>query len=114
MVYYTWMLSKFYHDPIHGWDVPVCSAYGGNFVCVRHPDPPGEWGLVYLDTTLQQVEAAKQDPRVVVCGKAYDPPPKKLLQEWASWLDPNVTYLFMGQVLSKLSETEPAFAAPSQ
>jgi len=108
-MYEVWMLSQFYLDPIHNWNVPVCTAYGGNFVCPRDPHTPDGWALVLIDTSPQQIEAARQDPRVVVCGKNYDPPPQQALTEYASWLDPSTTYMFMGQVLAQLAQTEPAF-----
>ena len=108
-MYNAWFLTQFYLDPIHNWHVPVCSAYGGNFLCPRNPDTDDGWALVTMDTSPQQMEAAAQDPRVIVCGKEYSTPPTQVLAAYASWLDPNVNYMFMGQVLTKLAETEPAF-----
>lgn len=108
-MYEVWMLSQFYLDPLHNWDVPVCTAYGGNYVCPRHPDTPDGYALVLLDTSPQQIEAAKQDPRVVVCGRDYDTPPAQLLSTYASWLDPNTNYLFVGQVLARLAQTDPGY-----
>jgi hypothetical protein len=98
-----------YLDPIHNWTVPVCTAYGGNYLCPRLPETADGWALVLIETSPQQIEAAKQDPRVVYCGKDYNTPPPQVLTTYASWLDPAVNYMFMGQVLAKLAETEPIF-----
>lgn len=107
------MLSQGYDCPersaLHKQMFPVCSAYGYNY---RHAIPlltPVDWQLVQMDTTPTQLEAAKQDPRVIVCGKDYDPPPAKVLEVYKDWLDPNVTYLFMGQVIARLAQREIGF-----
>lgn len=110
-----WMLSQRYQCPLHPegnpsaprWNLPVCSAYGGDYISPNSPD--ATWELVLIVTTPQQLEAAKKDPRVVVCGKLYSKPPAQLLQAYAKWLDPTETYQFLGQVLDKLAETEPMF-----
>jgi hypothetical protein len=105
----VWMLSKFYDCEVHGWIWPVCAAYGDGPYVPRHPDTPDGWALVKVWTSPQQMEAAKQDPRVIVCGKDYNTPPRELLDAYASWLDPAVTYMFIGQVIARLAETEPIF-----
>lgn len=111
------MLSQFYECTIHpcdgnpdgkGWDVPVCNAYGRDHFFHRI-NSSTDWCLVHIVTTPQQLEAARKDPRVVVCGKHYAKPPAKLLEVYASMLDPTETYQFVGQVIEKLSETDPVF-----
>ena len=108
-----WFLSQFYTDPLHsanlGCDLPVCSAYGLNYHAVQVPPTPDAWGLVTMWTSIQQIEAARQDPRVIVCGKDYDPPPAKVLEVFGSQLDPGVTYLFMGQVIARLAQSDMSY-----
>ena len=105
-----WFLSQFYTDPLHsenlGCNLPVCSAYGQNYHAVQVPSAPEGWGLVMMRTTFQQIEAARQDPRVIVCGKDYDAVPAKMLEVFGSQLDPSVTYMFIGQVISRLAQSE--------
>lgn len=112
----VWMLSQLYECPIHpcdgnpdgtGWEVPVCGAYGRDHFF--HRMNGSGWCLAHIVTTPQQLEAAKKDPRVVVCGKHHAKPPAKLLEVYAAWLDPNEAYRCVGEVLEKLAETEPMF-----
>jgi hypothetical protein len=105
----VWMLSKFYDCEVHNWIWPVCAAYGDGPYCPRHPATADSWALVKLWTSPQQIEAAKQDPRVIVCGKDYDAPPTEVLSTYSAWLDPAVTYMFMGQVIARLAQLEPIF-----
>jgi len=109
----VWMLSQFYTDPIHsanlGVDLPVCLAYGENFHCCGHPETADGWALVHIWSAQQQIEAARQDPRVIVCGKDYDTPPAKVLEVYKDWLTPNTAYMFMGQLIARLAQIEPTF-----
>jgi hypothetical protein len=105
----VWMLTKFYDCPEFDWRWPVCHAYGFSPYCPMKPADPDGFALVKLDTTPQHVEAIKQDPRVIYCGKDYDAPPKELLALYAGMLDPAVTYMFLGQVIARLAQQEPAF-----
>jgi hypothetical protein len=103
-----WFLSQFYDDPLHtAGPLPVCGAYGSTYGF--HCLPGATWGLVLMWTTPPQVDAAKQDDRVVFCGTNYNTPPAQLLTAYAALLDPTVTYTFMGQLLVKLAESEPLF-----
>jgi hypothetical protein len=108
-----WMLSQFYHCPEHSKNLgvlqPVCNAYGYNYHNVIAGKTEDEWQLVEIFTTVGQLEAAKKDPRVVICGKDYNKPPAKLLEVYKDWLDPSETYMFMGQVIARLAEKVPAF-----
>lgn len=111
-MYQIWMLSQFYTDPLHsvnlGVDLPVCLAYGENFHCFKHPETPDGWGLVHIWATLQHIEAARQDPRIIVCGREYDAVPAKVLEVYKDLLDPDTTYMLMGQVIAKLAQAEPS------
>jgi uncharacterized Zn-binding protein involved in type VI secretion len=66
-------------------------------------------GLALIDCDLTQLAAARTDNRIFVCGTAWDAPPSQLLGTYSASLDPGVTYTFMGQVLSRLSQTVPGF-----
>jgi hypothetical protein len=108
-----WMLSQGYECPersaFHQQLFPVCSAYGYHYRYAVPLITPDDWQLVQIDTTPLQIEAAKQDPRIIVCGKDYDTPPAKVMEIYKDWLDPNTTYMFMGQVIAKLAQTNLAF-----
>jgi len=109
------MLSQYYEDPLHPaddpdaprWKMPVATAYGINYK--YHASDDADWCLCQLDIGAHQIEASKLDPRVVYIGKEYNKPPAQFLAAFASRLDPEETYIFVGQVLAKLAETEPWF-----
>lgn len=103
-----WLLSQYYVDD-RGWTYPVAFDYGEHYFAPLHPETPDGWSLVRLAADSHQLDAAKQDPRVVYCGRDYDTPPAKMLEVYASQLDPNVTYMFLGQVLARLAQTEPSY-----
>jgi hypothetical protein len=67
------------------------------------------FGMVKVWTSPPQIEAAKEDPRVIVCGGDFDPVPPEVITTFHRWLDPNVTYQCMGQVIAKLGQWEPCF-----
>ena len=103
-----WFLTKFYDDPLHeAAPLPVCTAYGSYFGF--HRLDGADWGLCLMWSTPPQLDAAKQDDRVVFCGTNYNTPPAQLLTAYASLLDPEATYTMMGQVLVKLADSEPLF-----
>ena len=108
----VWVLSQFYDCPEHDWPWPVCTAYGVD------PHGPGrlsavntDFALVSIETSPVHIEAMKQDARIVYCGRDYDTPPPELLSTYQSKLDPMVQYMFIGQVIARLAQTEPAFYA---
>jgi len=106
----AWFLSQFYDDPLHiAGPMPVCMAYGSAVPGFHWLLAGSGWGLVLMYTSPPQIDASKQDERVVYCGTSYSKPPAKLLEAYASMLDPEETYTTMGQVLAKLAETEPLF-----
>ncbi len=103
------MLSKFYQCPEFNWPWPVCAAYGDNIYCPQMPKSSDGWALVHIYTSPQHVGAIPDDPRVIYCGKEWDTPPKQVLDTYADVLDPKVTYMFMGQVIARLAQQEPAY-----
>lgn len=104
----VWFLTQHYIDET-GWMHPVAYDYGQHFFCPVTPATPDEWALVRVAIDVHQIEAAKQDPRLIYCGREYNTPPPKLLEVYASKLDPGATYAFFGQVLATLAETEPNY-----
>jgi hypothetical protein len=109
----AWVLTQFYQCPEFDWPWPVCSSYGDAPYCPQQPVDPvntGGWALVHMHTTYQHIEAMKLDPRVLYCGQDYDAPPQQMLDTYKQLLDPNVNYMFIGQVIAKLAQSEPCFA----
>jgi len=104
-----WFLSKFYTDATLDMLVPVCTAYGGKWLCPRLPETTDGWAIVLMLTSPQQMEAAKQDSRVTVLPLPFDPSPlpQQVTDTYASW--GATTGMSFGALLSKLSETEPIF-----
>jgi hypothetical protein len=106
-----WVLTKFYQCPEFDWPWPVCAAYGEAPYCPWHSrtDVYNDWAMVKLWTSPVQIEAMKQDPRVVPVGGDWDPVPQQVIEVFSRWLDPNVTYQCMGQLIAKLGQWEPCF-----
>ena len=105
-----WFLSQFFQDPELKMDLPVCSAYGGDWFCPLHPaDLSDGWALVLMYCNPHHLEAAAEDSRVVVCPVVFDPSPvpEKVIETYASW--GAAAGMSMGTLLAKLSETVPAF-----
>lgn len=104
-----WLLSQFFEDETIGHDVPVCNAYGGTWHCPTKPADANGWALVQILCDAHQLDAAAQDPRIVVCPLVFDPAPlpQKVIDAYASW--GAVPGMSMGALLAKLAEAEPAF-----
>jgi hypothetical protein len=113
----VWMLSKFYTDEsclihprpqVH----PVAHDYAESDFCPVRPGvgfaDEDEWALVHVTTDSERIALAKQDPRIVYCGTAWDAPPQRLLDVYASRLAGS-NYIMLGQVLLKLAEFEPLY-----
>lgn len=105
----VWFLTQFYDCQVHGWQWPVCTAYGANHHAPLHPPSNDGWALVWIWTTHQQIQASKRDPRVIYCGAMASRPPAKVLEVYKDWLDPAETYTRMDQLLELLAEHEPNF-----
>jgi hypothetical protein len=103
----VWVLSKFYDCPEHEWPWPVCTAYGDGHYSVREAD--SDWALVKMDSSPQHVEAMKEDPRVIYCGRDHDTPPTLMLQVFKDKLAPGVNYMFVGQIIAALAQTNPGY-----
>jgi hypothetical protein len=106
-----YFLSQFFTDEALNMRVPVCRAYGtGSWKCPTNPATDGGWALVQMYTSALQIEAAKQDPRVVVCPLLFDPSPvpQAVIDAYTSW--GATSGMSMGALLTKLAAKEPVFA----
>lgn len=101
-----WFLSQSFTDDT-GMLRPVAQDYGQHWFWPVCPATEDEWKLVRVALDNHQLDAAKQDSRVVYCGirEGFDPPPPQLLQIYADQLDPSTSYMFFGQVLAKLAQS---------
>jgi hypothetical protein len=103
-----WFLSQFYSDGAS--TLPVCLAYSsGQWHCPVFPSAEDGWALVEASTSPVQIEAAKQDPRVLVCPLTFDPSPvdQRIIDAYTS--RGAATGMSMGALMAKLCETEPCF-----
>ena len=107
-----WFLSQFYQDGVVQVTTPVCAAYGAKWMCPTHPaDPTNGWALVQMLSDPHQIEAAREDPRVIVCPLVFDPAPldPRIIAAYESWgATPGMT---LAGLLSHLHEAEPSFGA---
>jgi hypothetical protein len=105
-----WFLSQFFEDDAIGHRVPVCSAYGGTWFCPTLPADEDGWALVQMLASPHQIDAAAQDPRVIVCPLVFDPSPlpKQVTDAYASWGASEG--MSLAALIAKLAATEPLFA----
>jgi hypothetical protein len=104
-----WLLSQFFRDS-NGNLVPVCTAYGARWFCPRFPSSDDGWALVQIWTSPDQVEAAKTDPRVVVCdGNDFTVIPQQVADTYAT--DGVTAGMMLGQARAVLGQTEPQYLA---
>lgn len=104
-----WILSQFFYDSDYQMDLPVCAAYGGDWVCPTMPATPEGWALVQLLCNTHQLDAASSDSRIVICPVLADPSPlpSAVTDAYASW--GATAGMSMAQLLAKLGQTEPVF-----
>lgn len=106
----VWVLSKHYDCPEHEHPWPVVTAYGVDHHCPGRPAlDNGVYALMSIETDPEHINAMREDPRIIYCGRSFSTPPQILLELYRHKLDPNTTYLFMGQVIEQLAQSEPAF-----
>jgi hypothetical protein len=105
------MLSQFFEDESSHAPIPVCTAYGGQWFVPTYPaDIESGWALVKMRTTPHQIDAARQDDRVIVCPLEVDPRPvdQRITDAYSSW--PGVeSGMSMGALLATLADKEPVF-----
>jgi hypothetical protein len=102
-------LSQFFTDSASGLNMPVCIAYGKDWLCPTYPATPDGWAIVQMQCDSHQLEAAAQDPRVLVLPLAFDPSPlpQQVIDVYASW--GATTGMSLGALLSTLASVEPIF-----
>jgi hypothetical protein len=103
-----WILSKFFRDPQSNL-VPVASAYGQKYRVPMNPATDDDFALVEIWAGAHQLDAAKQDDRLIVCPYLFDP--SALTQ---TVIDAYATYgakpgMSMGLLLATLCEVEPIY-----
>ena len=103
-----WMLSTFYRDAVND-RRPLCASYGGQSVTPRFPDDEDGWALVRMSCTRHQIEAASQDPEVVVLPKDGDSTavPAIMVATYGSL--GVVDGMTMAQAVAVLAESEPLY-----
>lgn len=106
-----YFLSQFFHDDAINMTVPICTAYGGQWLCPTMPAAEDGWAIVLMLCAPQQIEAARQDPRVLVLPLTIDPSPlpQQVTDVYASW--GATTGMSLGVLLAKLTDAEPAFGS---
>jgi hypothetical protein len=102
-----WMYSQFFRNSFNQL-VPVCSAYGARWFCPQHPASDDGWALVQIWTSFEQIEAAKQDPRIVICGNNdFSKVPDQVIAGYAQLgATPGMS---MGELRSTLADAIPLF-----
>lgn len=104
-----WFLTQFYADEQLGINVPVCSAYGGHYLCPTLPSASDGWALVQMQCDLQQIEAAAQDSRVLVLPLLFDPTalPQTVIDTYSAM--GATSGMSLAALLAKLAESEPVY-----
>ena len=107
-----WLLSKFYRNSANIL-IPVAADYGSNWLCPTSPPTDDGSALVLIHIDPQQVDAAGEDARLVVCPLVFDPAavPTAVTDVYASW--GATAGMSMGALLAKLAATEPIFGTQS-
>jgi hypothetical protein len=103
-----WTLSTFFRDPYNNL-VPVVSAYGHNYRVPMHPATDSGSALVEIWAGAHQLDAAKQDSRVVICPYLFDPSPLPdvVIQAYTPFGAKDG--MSMGALLAALCEVEPIY-----
>jgi hypothetical protein len=119
----TWMLSKFYINTENGFIWPVAATYSNGHVCPRFPDDvENGWALVKCNSTPQQIQAAMEDPRVLVYRSLWDPVTPDTISAHATTLALSTDMvstdapipvggesMVLGQLLRLLGQVEPGY-----
>lgn len=104
-----WVLSKCFRDADNNL-IPVVAGYGHRYRVPMHPATDDGWALVEIWLATQQVDAAKQDDRIILCPHLFDPSP--LPDEVIAAYEPYGAKagMSMGALLSALSDIEPIYS----
>jgi hypothetical protein len=104
-----WFYSQFFADPQTRALTPVATAYGNGWYCPILPTVDGGWALCQVNSGSHQLEAAAQDPRVIVLPLLFDPAPVSQTVIDAYSAQGAIAGMSMGALISKLAELEPCF-----
>lgn len=97
-----WLLSKFDGSK------PVVASLSIGWQAATGP-LTGGWALVHVQCQPTHVEFFKTDEDVIWIGGEWVKVPQEVLSTYAAQLDPNETYVNIGQVIDKLAEWNPRF-----
>lgn len=104
----VWMLSQMYTEPQNGWDWPVASSYSNGHDCPQHPDTPNGWALVKCESSIQQIEAAEEDPRVQPYRTLWDPLTPETVTAYQS--KGATAGMMLGQLIQLLAQSDGGYA----
>jgi len=102
-----WVLTKV--DSNDAQHRPLVASLATLWTAGCLPLPGTEWMLCHVRCHPDVVAFMRQDEDFVWIGSGWSKPPQQLLDAYASLIDPNETYASVGQVLDKLSESNPRF-----
>ena len=103
-----WILTKM--DDTEAGPKPVIASLSAAYRPGAVPLTEGGWMLCHVKCDPAIVEYMKKDTEDFLwIGGDYSKVPQVVLDTYASKLDPEETYLFIGQVVQKLAEWEPRF-----
>lgn len=103
-----WVLSTCFRDD-HNTVVPVASAYGHEYRMPMVPATEDGAALVEIWMATHQLDAAKQDSRIVICPHLFDPTPlpEVVIETYAAFgAKPGMS---MGALLAALCDVEPIY-----
>jgi len=103
-----WMLTTFFRDELNNL-IPVASAYGHTYRVPMNPPTDDGYALIEMWSGAHQIEAAKQDPRLIVCPYLFDPSPlpDAVIQAYASF--GAIAGMSMGVLVAMLADIEPIY-----
>jgi hypothetical protein len=104
-----WILSQFYRNNSNLL-IPVAADYGANWLVPTNPSTDAGSALVLINIDPHQIEAAKQDSRLVVCPLVFDPSPVPAAIITAYSSMGATSGMSMGALLATLAAAEPIFA----
>src|SRR5581483_4448750 len=102
-----WFFSQHHTCPDLGHRFPICRAYGNEWHVPLHPEAEDGWALVQMLCDPHQIEAAKQDHRIVYLSPTGQLP-KAVIDAYEKFgAKPQMD---LATLLTVLSEHEPRFA----
>ena len=102
-----WILTKV--DNTEDGPRPLIASLSASWRAGALPLTEGGWMLCHVKTHPEVVAFMKQDEDFIWIGNDWSKVPQEVLDTYAEKLNPEEQYLFIGQVVDKLSEWEPRF-----